>query len=60
MEEQEKATRDLISWGILERNNVNEVFPTADFLCMLYEQKGHEIGWEEWAASEEEDAEEDL
>jgi hypothetical protein len=41
MEEDEIATRELINWGILERNRVNEVIPTANFLIWLYEQKGN-------------------
>jgi hypothetical protein len=41
MEEDEVATRELINWGILGRNAVNEVLPTADFLIWLYEQKGN-------------------
>jgi hypothetical protein len=41
LEEDEVATRELINWGILERNSVNEVLPTANFLVWLYEQKGN-------------------
>lgn len=34
-EEYEIAERELINWGILERNRVNEVLPTVDFLVWV-------------------------
>jgi hypothetical protein len=37
----DKTVNELIDWGILERNAVNELLPTADFLIMLFEYKGH-------------------
>jgi histidinol phosphatase-like enzyme len=33
--DEDQATRDLINWGILQRNNVNEVLPTVDFLVWV-------------------------
>jgi alpha-galactosidase/6-phospho-beta-glucosidase family protein len=41
--DEDKATRDLINWGILERNKVNEVFPTADFLVWYYDYLIHDV-----------------
>jgi|ERR671924_1200225 hypothetical protein len=34
-----KLVEELVDWGILERNSVNEILPTADFLIWLYNQK---------------------
>ena len=33
--DEDQATRDLINWGILQRNHVNEVLPTVDFLVWV-------------------------
>ena len=46
-----KPTEELLEWGILEKNSVNEILPTADFLIWLYNQKGNALV--HWSAYEE-------
>jgi hypothetical protein len=40
--DENEATRELINWGILERNKVNEVLPTIDFMVWLIDYIYHE------------------